>query len=293
MRGDASRAKGPAPRPRQRPTRLTVTARSVALTLATIIAGVALTLTASAAASAAASRARTPPTSAVLAKRTLAARPDQRVIVLLKAQFHAALAGSHAATVRADEIRAEQQPLLDQLRASHARQVRVYSLVNSFAATVSRAERARLAANPAVARVIPDSTISLTMPDQTSSPGFRTDATSNSGASPGLNTIPNACSSNENQPQLDPEGLALTGVDSTATGAQTARSLGITGAGVKVAWIADGIDINNENFVRPDGNSVFSSTVGGDYQDFSGDGPGQTTGGGEAFIDANTIAGQD
>ena len=292
MRGDDSGPTGSMLRPWQRTTQLAVNARSVALALATVMAAVTLALTASAAASAPASRPRTPHSTSGLAKRPLAARSTRPVIVLLRAQFHAALTGSHEAIVRADQIKAEQQPLLDQLRASHALDIRVYSLVNSFAATVSAAERARLAANPAVARVIPDSTISLTVPSSTSSPGFRTDTSSDSGASPPLNTIPNACSSNENQPQLDPEGLALTGVDSTSTSDQTARSLGITGAGVKVAWIADGLDINNENFIRPDGNSVFSSTVGGDYQDFSGDGPGRATGGGEAFIDANTIAGQ-
>ena len=265
--------------------------RLVALALA-VAGAVAVVLTATAPAAGARGGRRAHTGTAPALARLLSRRVDQHVIVLLKAQFAPALAGSRASLERADEIRAEQLPLIDQLRATHATHVKLFTLVDSLAATVSRAERARLAADPEVARVLPDSTISLGAAPASSSLAFRADDATTSASSPPLNTIPGACSSNASAPLLDPEGLALTGVDSDDSAQPTARSLGITGAGVKVAWIADGIDTNNQNFIRPDGTSVFSSANGGDYQDFSGDGPGQPTSGDEAVLDANTIAGQ-
>jgi hypothetical protein len=62
----------------------------------------------------------------------------------------------------------------------------------------------------------------------------------------------------------------------------------VTGAGVTVAWIADGLDPTVAGFIRPNGSHVFV-----DYRDFSGDPAGTSTPGGEAFGDASSIAAQD
>ncbi|MBV9818870.1 MAG: S8 family serine peptidase [Solirubrobacterales bacterium] len=230
---------------------------------------------------------RTPHLSRAL-RRQLSAHADQHVIVILRSQRRAAHVGSRSAAVRVAAIKAEQAPLIRQLRSVRASHIRSFQVVNALAATVSRRERARLAADPDVARVVSDATIRgpapLALP---AAAGRRAHA---SGA-PTPIVIPGACAASGGV-QLDPEGLSSTNTDSDDPSQPTARSLGITGAGVKVAYIAEGIDPNNVNFIRPDGRSAFSPSVGGDYQDFSGDGPNAPTTGGEAFLDANAIAGQ-
>jgi Subtilase family len=215
---------------------------------------------------------------------------DQPVIVVLKDQFGAAAAGTTAAGVRSAAVSASQTSLLSQLSQVHATSVKQLTLVNAVSATVSALAEQRLAASPAVAEVIPDATVTLPAsalglpPSQaTAAP---TPAAPDRTVSKTLNNVAGACAP-KGQSYLAPEGLALTDTQSQSSKQATARSLGFTGAGVKVAFIADGTDPKNVNFISRNGKSVFA-----DYQDFTGNGAGAPTAGGEAFLDANTIAGQ-
>ncbi len=221
----------------------------------------------------------------------LSTNVNQPVIVIMKSQQAQAQVGSRAAAARATAVRGSQASLVSELGEVHATNVRQYSLVNAVAATVSSGEESWLRADSSVAEVVPDSTITESEPTTTTTTTTTTTSSTPSKIKTSLkpHVIPGACSKT---PQLDSEGLTLTNTASYNKHQKTARSLGFTGAGVKVAWIADGLDPDNINFIRRNGTSVFDPATGGDYEDFTGLGPGAQTGGDEAFLDANTIAGQ-
>ena len=232
--------------------------------------------------------------------RALSATPSERVIVLLRDQ-PAAL--SRLAAVRSAFLSASRAPLLAELAQIHATGVVASGLIDAVSATVSPAEAARLAADPAVRAVVPDRVIRLTRPvslGPLAAPGpvggGGGKGNGKGKAPPTAQTPPPqplpACTSGK-RPELQPEGLELTGTASdnpkipVAQRLRTPGGTPITGVGVKVAYIADGIDPNNPDFIRPNGRHVIV-----DYKDFSGDGPDAPTSGGEAFLDASTIGAQ-
>ncbi len=205
-----------------------------------------------------------------------AARSGTEPVIIFLRNLAVPAATSPRSDQRLIQLQAARSLTLGQLQQLGARDVHAFQLTDAIAAQVPAAALASISARPGVASVIPDGTIN--------GPDPATAAAAATAAEPAKMTTPaGACSPT---PQLEPEGLGLTSTVSANKGAQTARSLGYTGAGVKVAFLADGIDPSNANLQRG-GKSVITS-----YQDFSGDGSTARTLGGEAFLDANAIAGQ-
>jgi hypothetical protein len=244
--------------------------RVISAALATAGACSALTL--------AAATATRPAAAADVPARAAAVRPATAtapVIIFLKDQRTGAGIPVGSAG-RLALIQAEQGPYLARLARLGATSVHGYRLVNAIAARVPASAIAGLTASPGVASVIPDSPVAGPVAAPRQGPAAPPTTTI-------VNTPPGACVAS---PQLAPEGLTLTRTATRQAGVPSARSLGYTGAGVKVAFLADGIDTVNPNLMRG-GTPVIS-----DYQDFSGDGTAAATAGGVAFGDASAIAGQ-
>ena len=203
--------------------------------------------------------------------------PGGRVIVLLRNHATKASARTAAQREQAAVAHSTATSVASQIRSSGGSVSHTYSLINAVAASVTPKEAKALAANSNVAKVVPDEPIK----ESPATPN----AAAASGPQPPTSPPANTCKPN-GKVQLEPEALEATHTDSDVPGAKTARSLGYTGKGVTVAWIADGLDPNNPDFIR-NGHSIFT-----DYEDFSGEGPNVPTGGDEAFLDASAIAAQ-
>jgi hypothetical protein len=200
----------------------------------------------------------------------------QKVIVILRDQNVGLVPRS---TRQLTAVRAEQAPIIAELRSAGTRDISATSLLNAVIATVSPSEAANLAANPAVAKVIPDGVIpgpSPVLAPVSLAPSGRTSTT----AAPPCGTAAS--------PELDPEALGN-------INAVQAQDLGFDGAGVTVAFLADGVDTTNPDFQRNAAYISSASPAGPvitQYQDFSGDGTAAPTAGAEAFGDASSIAAQ-
>jgi len=207
------------------------------------------------------------------------AGPHRSVIVLLKNQHAEAPAAPSTLRVRRERVQADQAPVKRQVQSVGGTLGASYTTLNGFAASVPTGDLAALRADPSVAAVVPD--LPLTRPKATPE---RTATASGTSPAP---TPPGACPTDPAKPKLEPQALEVTHTNSDDPSAPTARKLGATGAGVKVAFIADGLDVNNPDFIRADGSHVIT-----DYKDFSGDGTAAPTSGIEAFGDASSIAAQ-
>ncbi|MDR3416470.1 MAG: S8 family serine peptidase [Nevskia sp.] len=222
--------------------------------------------------------------SALSGARAQALAQDTDVIVILNDQLEGTPPARGNLLARANAVAAAQAPVLAELRQAGALRTRQFRLVNMLAARVSKDEVARLKAHPSVRAVVEDRTQRL-QPRQLAA-GLTAGGASRAVA--GADTATGLCGT------LEPEALQLTNaafLDPTVPQAQTVKDGNgqpVTGKGVKVAYIADGLDPTSAGFVRPDGSKVFF-----DYQDFSGDPAGTPTGGAEAFGDASSIAAQD
>ena len=216
----------------------------------------------------------------------------QRSIIILRDRHRSLLgraAGEMAA--RSAAVRADQQPIRAELSQVHASNVHSYSAVDAIAATVTPAEIAHLQQNSAVQAVVPDKVIvGPTPPDQldASVPAPKTGGAHATAAANANAAISGPiCPSDPAKPLVEPEALQLmNAADQVGSSAPVAQQI-VDGTGVKVAFIADGLDINNPDFIRGDGSHVFV-----DYQDFSGEGVNAPTSGDEAFGDASSIAAQ-
>ncbi|MEV0640297.1 S8 family serine peptidase [Streptomyces sp. NPDC050619] len=187
----------------------------------------------------------------------------QRVIVMLR--------DTRRAAAHDQAVADGQAAVVSDLRDAGATRLSKLNLLNAVAATVQPAALAQLRADKRVAAVVPDRLIA--MPDARRATADAVQAAGGTTA-----TAP-ACPKNPASPLIEPEALHLTKSD-------TAQRIA-TGKGVKVAFFADGIDVNNPEFLRPDGTHVIT-----DYQDFSGNGTNDHTDGREAFGDAGSIAAQ-
>jgi len=208
-----------------------------------------------------------------------ASGPTHNVIVVLRNQHtDLRIAKGRASSARISAFRSDQTPLLDTARADGARNLHGFNTVNGFSATMTAAQANALAADPSVAAIYPDLPIKgapETMPQvgTTTSQPPTTDTSS-------------TCPSDPNHPMLEPEALQVTNTAFDDANTPQAQNI-VDGTGVKVAFIADGLDINDPDFTRSNGTHVFV-----DYQDFSGDGLNAPSDGAEAFGDASSIGAQ-
>jgi len=189
--------------------------------------------------------------------RRLSADATHRSIIIFKNQLTNLPARGATAKLRVRAAGADQASVRAELTRLHAGNVRSFQIINAISATISAAEIARLKANPAISAVVPDAMRRFA--SFGSGPGPATAArlaTVRHSRASTTSAGQQICPANPSQPLIEPEARTVMNV---AAAQQIA-----TGTGVKVGIIADGIDPNNPDLIRPGGQHVIF-----DYEDFS------------------------
>jgi hypothetical protein len=209
----------------------------------------------------------------------LAAHATDRSIIIFKNQLSSLPVRGADARLRVSAANAAQAPVMAQLRQLHAKGVQGFHIINAIAATISSAEVQHLRANPAIQAVVPDSPVRLAPIARVSGPLVAAGVVRHRhrrGAA--ADPAQQICPSNPSQPLIEPEARTLINAD--------AADKIVDGSGIKVALLYDGVDVNNPDLIRPDGQHVIF-----DYQDFSGQGPNTPTSGFANYM-AGVVAAQ-
>ena len=222
---------------------------------------------------------------AVAAAPTPSSGGSESVIVVLHDQLTSLPANrQHISSRRTMTANAQNAVLgrLSHLTSAGVSKLQHYTTVNAFSATMTKNQAASLASDPAVAAVIPNNQVAITVP---SAPAASAGPVKPSQVVGQPNSTA-VCPTDPSKPLLEPEALQDTNTASDDPSAKTAQQL-TDGSGVKVAYIADAINPDNPDFIRANGDHVIT-----DYKAFSADGPTPEDGGAEAYGDASAIAAQ-
>lgn len=222
------------------------------------------------------------PSAGAAPKAPAAKVTSKNVIVLLKNQ-HSTMKpnrGGGKSSQRNSAIASDQARVVTNVRKMGATHIQQYNVVNAVSLTINSDKIAALSSDSSVAAVVPD--LQIAAPTVTNDVGKKQDVKVKPNAVPAASY----CSTDQAAPRLEPEALQTMHVAYDSAATPSAAKLE-DGAGVKVGWIADGIDVNNPDFIRPNGDHVFV-----DYQDFSTEGLDAPSSAAEAFGDASSIAAQ-
>src|SRR5579859_4838388 len=215
----------------------------------------------------------------------LAAQADQPSFIIFKNQHAEAPAAGATLNQRRQAVEADQAPVKGELAQLRAPRVRSFHIINAVSATISKAEAERLAADPSIQAVVPDLPRRIVQRGDAATTGAAPDAQATAATGFPVSSDQVVCPADPSVPLLEPEALQVMHVENQAGDTRPAAHDLADGSGVKVALIADGVDIKNSDLMRNGQSIVF------DYQNFSGldDTP---TDGRESFLDAGSIAAQ-